>query len=219
MSVSSIINSNAVGSSQSDWRSVRHEAGLDFQQLIQSLQQNDLAGAQQAYADIQKLIPVNGNGSANNTSPLGTVATDWGALGQALQSGNIGSAQTALTTLEKDASAARQSFMQAMQDAQAVYAAMQQVNGAGAAASTGGTESSVQTDLNSLSQALQSGDTASAQKLLAQLEEDLKSSGQFPVHHHHHHGHGQAPQAATDATNTVTAVAGTIAKTIAAAVI
>jgi hypothetical protein len=37
---------------------------------------------------------------------------------------------------------------------------------------------------------LQSGDTSAAQKLLAQLQQDLQASGQNNGAHHHHYHHG-----------------------------
>jgi hypothetical protein len=83
-----------------------------------------------------------------------------------------------------------------MKNAESVSALMQATQAAGTSAGgTGMTTAaagSVQNDINALGQALQSGDTSSAQKLLAQLEQDLQASGQSATgrhgHHHHHAG-------------------------------
>ena len=218
MSVSNVSLDTAVGTS--NLHSTVRQARQDFEQLFQSLQSGDLAAAQQAYNSVQQLqagqtgsTTTQTGTSAGTTSTASPVATDWSSLGQALQAGNLSSAQTTLTQLETDAQTVWQAHIQQeAQTAQSVYALMQSAQGA---ATTTGTPSAattvaatpVQTDLTALGQALQSGDTSSAQTLLAKLVQDLQTSGQasgqsYGGHHHHHHG-------GLNATTTTTAVGST----------
>jgi len=207
MTISSVGLDQSVGSSSS--RSAIRQAHQDFDQLFQSLQAGNLNAAQQAYNSFQQIQTGLANSAASSSNAVGgatptattnPVTADWTALGQALQSGSLSSAQSALGQLQQDAKTAWQSHLQQeAQNAQSVYALMQSVEGASSptgamAASPSSAANPVQNDLNSLTQALQSGDTAGAQKLLAQLEQDLQSSGQASGqnvgqhHHHHHHG-------------------------------
>jgi DNA-binding FadR family transcriptional regulator len=219
MSVSSVSLSQGATPTVSNGRSSIRQERQDFDQLYQALQSGNLSAAQQAYGDFQKVqaslasasTETSGTTTASTTK---AVKTDWTALGQALQTGSLTGAQDALGKLLQDAQAALQSRHQLeAQNAQSVYALMHGVQGASgtstatatnASASTG----SVQNDLNALSQALRSGDTASAQKLLAQLEQDLQASGQSNGgHHHHHHHHGGFSR--VDASSAYTAASAT----------
>ncbi|MCX7174774.1 MAG: hypothetical protein NT159_12815 [Proteobacteria bacterium] len=209
------------GTGSSDWRSTVRQADQDFDQLYQSLQSGNLSAAQQAYTDFQKIqsgltspTTTPAGGSAATTMP-NAVTSDWSALGVALQSGDLPSAQGALGKLQQDAQLAWQSHLQQeAQTAQSVYALMQgvQATTSGAiAASSQPTTGSVQDDLNALNQALQSGDSTGAQKLLAQLEQDLQASGQasgsYGGHRHHHHHHGGSFGMSTVPPNAVPPVA------------
>ena len=208
------MNVNSVGLAQSvgttDWRSTVRQGRQDFAQIVQALQAGNLGAAQQAYTDFQQLQ--SGLTSAATTTAstsASPVVSDWTALGQALQSGTLSSAQNALTKLEQDAQSQWQSQMaQKLQDATSVYALLQgsQTGSATTAAATSPSGvNSVQNDLNALSTALQSGDTTSAQKLLAQLEQDLLSSASQSTHHHHHQGTTAAQTSGTTDTTSATA--------------
>jgi hypothetical protein len=231
MSVSSI-GSNT-GFSQIQWRSSVRQARQDFEQLFQSMQSGDLSGAQQAYLALQQLQSNNTSSSTTassgatasssvastastaSTSTTGSASTagnaiagDWSALGQALQSGDLNSAQSAFSKLEQDlqSSAQRAGHRHHHHDvdqAQSVYSAMQGGN-ANAATGTGNSTNTVGNDISALQKALQSGDTASAQNLLAQLQNDLQASGQMQGHgHHHHRGFAtQSPMAAYNNAST-----------------
>jgi len=197
MSVANVGLDQAVG--LSGLRASARQANQDFEQLVQSLKSGNLSAAQQAYNSFQQIqpgqatsaaTPAAGVAATSAATPAATpVAADWSALGQALQSGSLSSAQGALGKLQQDGQSAWQAHVQ---NARMVYALMQGVQGA--AATSGQTSASpVQSDLNALSQALQSGDTSGAQKLLAQLEQDLQTTGQAsgqPHGGHHHHRHG-----------------------------
>ncbi len=181
------------GAAPSAWQSTKHQALQDFDQLFQAVQSGSLPGAQQAYSALQQLQPTVPNVATGSAAApaSGAVATDWSALGTALQSGSLSSAQSAFAKLQQDLVAATAPDLS---QAQAVYAAMQ-----GTAPASGiSAASAVSTDLSALQQALQSGNTSSAQSLLAKLEQDLQSSGVAALHHRHHH-HGMSSQAAASA--------------------
>ena len=202
-------------------RTAIRQARQDFDQLYESLQSGNLSAAQQAYSDFQQIqagltsTPATQTASVAATTSANPVAADWSALGQALQSGSLTSAQDALGKLQQDAQAVWQAHLQReTQNAQSVYALMQgaQTGGATSAAAVStnplATVGSVQNDLSALNQALQTGDTAAAQKLLAQLEQDLQAtnqaSGQNYGGHHHHHHHGSSNVNAASATAVAT---------------
>jgi hypothetical protein len=77
----------------------------DFAQIAQSLQTNDLVGAQHAYSDLVQLTPT---GQSANQTPAGSgsnpVPNDLASLGSALQSGSVSSAQDAFSKLKTDLS-------------------------------------------------------------------------------------------------------------------
>src|ERR1035437_3716183 len=206
MSVTSIglDPSQSLGSSSA--RSSIHQARQDLDQIYQALQSGNLGAAQQAYSSFQQIqaglatSSMTPATSATATATTNPVVAEWSALGQTLQSGRLPSAQDAFSKLGQDAQAAWQTHLQQeTQNAQSVYALMKSAQGttATSAATSSSAQSatgSVQNDLNALNQSLQSGDTTAAQKLLAQLVQDLQasnpSSGQNGGGHHHHHHHG-----------------------------
>lgn len=177
MSVSSVGLDKLIASSGG--RSSIHQVNQDFDQLFQALQSGNLDAAQAAYGSFQQMQAGLASSPATQANP---VAADWSALGQAIQSGNLASAQDALGKLQNDAKAVWQSHLrQEIQHAQSVYALMQSAHGTSVA--SGAMPGSIQpavdsipNDLSALNLALQTGDTAAAQKLLVQLEQDLHSS-------------------------------------------
>jgi hypothetical protein len=232
-----IMNVTSVGLDQSiassSGRSAIRQAHQDFDQLFQSLQSGNLGAAQQAYSNFQQVQAGLASSTATQantiaaTSTASPVVSDWSALGQALQSESLSSAQDAFGKLQADAQTAWQSHLQQeTQNAQSVYALMQSAQSAAAtlsataigAPSAGG---SVQNDLSALTKALQTGDTSAAQSLLAQLEQDLQASGQESGqnigghHHHHHHGGASGVNAASayTATAPVNSAAGSASTT------
>ncbi|MDR3395822.1 MAG: hypothetical protein P4L70_12525 [Parasulfuritortus sp.] len=174
--------------SQGTKSSTLYKAQQDFNALFQAMTNNDISGAQQAYAAIQQLQPSASNtqASATQSDPLTTVKSDWTSLGQALQSGSLTSAQQAFTQLGQDALAAQQ-------------ARHQQV-----IAST----SALRNDVQSINEALKSGDTTSAQKLLAQLEQNLQNSRASFGHHHPHTADQSAVSTSTTSATTSTGTTG-----------
>jgi hypothetical protein len=224
MSISNVspsYNAWQPSSVQGNFRQIRQ----DFQDLAGALQSGDLNAAQQAYSGFQQIQAGLTSSAATQASTISAtttanpVASDWSALGQALQSGSLSSAQDALGKLQQDAQAAWQSQLQnKVQNAQAVYALMQSAQGAGTtpaatSASNQSTAGPVQSDLNSLNQALQSGDISGAQKLLTQLQQDLQASGQNYGGHHHHHHHGGFSGANASSSYLSTAPVGSVNST------
>jgi hypothetical protein len=91
------------------FQSLQNRAQQDFSQIAQSLQSNNLAGAQQAYADLVQLTPGGQSASAGGSNPI---QSDLASLGTALQSGSVSTAQTAFSKLETDLATAAQSGTQ-----------------------------------------------------------------------------------------------------------
>jgi hypothetical protein len=95
MSVSGI--SSGAGSTPLSYQALRSEVSQDFNTIASSLQSNNIASAQQAYADIVQLT------QGGNAAAGGTLGKDFANLGAALQSGNVGSAQAAFSQFQTDA--------------------------------------------------------------------------------------------------------------------
>ena len=84
------------------------QRGQDIRQLGRALNSGDLAGAQQAYSSLLALARQNGapDGASGNV-PAGLfrnpkVASDFAALGQALQAGDLAAAQQAFASFRQD---------------------------------------------------------------------------------------------------------------------
>ncbi|HUK25211.1 MAG TPA: hypothetical protein VLV49_11570 [Terriglobales bacterium] len=105
MSVASIASSSLAQLSN---QSLFQQRRTDFQQLAQSLQSGDLAGAQQAFSALASLISSsqnpNSSSAGQNNSQL---AQDFNAIGQALQNGDLAGAQQAFAAFKQDLQALR----------------------------------------------------------------------------------------------------------------
>lgn len=121
MSTSSVSLLSA--STQSQTLTLAQQIQQDFKQLAGSLQSGDLAGAQKAYAALQKLLPSQSQNSTSSSqsssSSTNPIVNDFNALGKALQSGDLTAAQSAFSTLQNDLKSQSQSsttgaLMQAM---------------------------------------------------------------------------------------------------------
>ena len=84
----------------------------DFKALSTALQNNDLASAQQAFAQIQKddpklaqAMPAQQNSSSGNSA--NSASNDLASLASALQNGDLSGAQKALAAFQQDAQAVR----------------------------------------------------------------------------------------------------------------
>ena len=96
-------------------RGIRSQIKQDVKALSTALQTGDLSGAQKSYGDLQKLLQGNGaisQGSTTTTAPqatsvvpsgpLSTVRSDFQALGNDLQSGDLAAAQKDYAQLATD---------------------------------------------------------------------------------------------------------------------
>jgi hypothetical protein len=103
MSVSSITSNSNLN--QSDWQNNFQQLRKEFEALAGALQSGDLTGAQNAFADLQKLQPSSSpaNSAQTNGQGGGQLAADFKALGDALQKGDMDSARTAFAKLQQDA--------------------------------------------------------------------------------------------------------------------
>jgi hypothetical protein len=108
-------------------------------------------------------------------------------IGSALQSGDLSTAQSALSTFQ------------------------QQLQGSSSASSSQpfGSNAQANKDYQSLSTALQSGDTKGAQQAFASLKTDLKSA-QKGGHHHHHGAPPAAPATSTSSTASLVSTTGSV---------
>jgi DNA-binding FadR family transcriptional regulator len=109
---------------------------------------------------------------------------DFKAIGSALQSGNLSSAQSALAAFQKDLQGNSQSSTSSTTN------------------QPFGKNSQANTDYQSLVTALQSGDTAGAQKAFTSLQSDLKTGHKG---HHHHHGSSTTTDTVSPSTSSTDA--------------
>ena len=116
-------------------------------------------------------VPASQNG-------FGQTVQDFNAIGTALQSGDLSTAQTALTT-----------FQQALQ-----------VSTSASTSQPFGKNSQANTDYQNLASSLQSGNLAGAQKAFTSLKTDLQPTQ--AAHKGHHHHHSSSATASTPAATT-----------------
>lgn len=111
---------------------------------------------------------------------FGQVVQDFQAIGTALQSGSLSSAQNALAT-----------FQQAVQP-----------NSQASSSQPFGSNTQANSDYQNLVGALQSGNLSTAQQAFSSLQTDLKStSSTTHGHHHHHHSSGTTSSTASSSTS------------------
>jgi len=111
-----------------------------------------------------------------NASNVKQTIQDFQAIGNALQSGDVSTAQSALTT-----------FQQALSNSS---------NSQSSTSQPFGKNSQANTDYQSLVSSLQSGNLTTAQQAFTSLQKDLK-----PVHKGHHHHHGSSTTTASTANS------------------
>ena len=198
------IDSTVNQAGHGNWRNTIKQGRQDFDQLFQSIQSGNMADAQQAYAALDALrsgappagdVPASSmpaSRTAGGSNAVSGISSDWATLGQALKSGSLDSAKGALSALELDAATiAKSQHEQERQNAESVYALISSVQ---ASAINGppnvpmtSPASTVQDDLNGIGHSLQTGDTTSAEKLLAKLEQDLLASARMQTQGYHRH--------------------------------
>jgi hypothetical protein len=117
-----------------------------------------------------------------NQNGFGQIFKDFKAVGSALQTGDLSTAQSALATFQQDL----------------------QGNSQTSANQPFGKNSQANSDYQSLASALNSGDLAAAQKAFASLQTDLKAAHRG--HHHHHSSSATAPTTPTNSATTSSVV-------------
>lgn len=145
----------------------------DFKELSDSLKSGDLNGAQQAFSSLQQLLTSDSANiqtqASNRSTGENSFTDDINALGQALKSGDLTTAQADLAQLQKD-----------MQSVGRGHHHHHHGGSSGTQNATSDQGSSNQglfaTDLNALGQALKSGDLTTAQTSFAQLQKDMQSA-------------------------------------------
>ena len=119
MSVSGV--SSGMSAFMAYWRSQMQRGRQDFKSLSDALKAGDLTAAQQAFGDMQQVVPGFGDSSsvasetpkaaadpaaAKSTTPpedpREVIKSDVEALGSALKSGDLAGAQTAFSKLQQD---------------------------------------------------------------------------------------------------------------------
>jgi len=137
-------------------------------------------------SSISSVSPVTNPCQTNYQAGYGQMVQNFDAVGSALQSGDLATAQSALTT-----------FQQALP-----------ASSASPASQPFGKNSQANTDYQSLTSSLQSGNLGSAQKAFSSLQKDLQpAQSTHAAHkgHHHHHSSSATTEAAaaTTASSTV----------------
>lgn len=115
---------------------------------------------------------------------IAQVAQNFQAIGAALQSGDVATAQSALTSFQKALQGSSQSNSQT------------------SSSQPFGKNSQANTDYQKLTSALQSGNLSTAQQAYASLQNDLKSTAATKSAHkgHHHHHSSNATSSTTPTT-------------------
>ena len=156
------ISSNLLLNSLSPKQASLQQFRDEFQQLGQDLQAGNLTAAQADYAQLQQ-IEQQKNSSASQSNITNSVSQLFDQLGKDLASGNVSSAQDDFNDIMKAVQSSGPS----------VHHHHHHHSGGGASLQT----SSVQTDLNTLGQALQSGNLAAAQQAYTSVQTDLQQLG------------------------------------------
>ena len=135
------------------------------------------------------MSPVTNPYQTNYQAGYGQMVQNFDAVGSALQSGDLATAQSALTT-----------FQQALPGSSSTSASQ-----------PFGKNSQANTDYQSLTSSLQSGNLAGAQKAFTSLQKDLKPAQTAQAAHKGHHHHHSS--SATDATTAATTASSTASST------
>jgi hypothetical protein len=118
---------------------------------------------------------------ATNQNAFVQFVNNFNAIGNALNSGNLSAAQSALATFQQDLPATSQTSN----------------------SQPFGNNSQANTDYNSLATALQSGDLSGAQTAFASLQNDLEGGGKAHRHHHRSSGDSDSTESASTPATSV----------------
>jgi len=154
VSVSGILSSSLYNYNTQSIQQKGQQFRQDFQQLGQDLQAGNLTAAQSDFASLQQLQQGNSSSSTSNNP----VAQDFSQLATDLKSGSI--------------SAAQQDYAKIQQDVQSqgpkVHSHHHHHHGGGAGATD------ITQTMDDLGQALQSGNTSTAQQAYSSLEQEFQ---------------------------------------------
>ena len=170
---------------QANWQNNVSQTRQGFNNLANALQAGNLSDAQSAFTALQQLLP---NSSADNQAQTGQsgsgqnqFATDFSALGQALQSGDVTQAQKAFATLQQDMQSVQGHHHHRHHHGSAsTQSTNSPTSNSSAQSTTGSGQNQFATDFSALGQALQSSDLSKAQQAYAKLQQDMGSvAGNF----------------------------------------
>src|SRR5215475_1830345 len=156
------ISSNLLLNSLSPKQASLQQFKDEFQQLGQDLQAGNLKAAQDDYAQLQK-IQQQRYSSTSQSSTTSSVSQLFAQLGKDLASNNVSSAQDDFNDI-----------MKAIQSNSGSRAHHHHHHGSSGSSSQ---TAAVQTDLNTLGQALQAGNLSAAQAAYTSVQSDLQSIG------------------------------------------
>jgi hypothetical protein len=129
-----------------------------------------------------------------NQNSFAQIVKSFQAIGSALQSGDVATAQTALTN-----------FQQALQG-------NSQANSQAATSQPFGKNTQANSDYQNLTSALKSGNLSTAQQAFSSLQNDLKSAQSAKsTHRGHHHHHSASATSSTASPTTTTTTSSTMA--------
>jgi hypothetical protein len=121
---------------------------------------------------------------ASSTNSFDQLFNDFKGIGSDIQSGDLSSAQSALTTFESD---------------------LKNSNGKNPMSQLFSNNSTLGNDLSALQTALQSNDPTAAQNAFKTLTQDMQSAMKTQgAHGHHHHHHAKSASATTTSSDTST---------------
>jgi hypothetical protein len=188
VSISSISSvANAYQPTLTNWQNKLSQIRQGFKELARTLQSGDLTGAQMAFASLQPLLPNSSAGNQTQNGQQGSgqspFATDFSALGQALQSGDVTKAQQAYAKLQQDMQAVQGHHHHHHHNASAsIQSTAPTTSSLSAGSIVGRGQNQFATDFSALGQALQSGDLSQAQAAFAKLQQDMGPvAGNFNV--------------------------------------
>jgi type VI protein secretion system component VasK len=120
----------------------------------------------------------------SSTNSFGQLFNDFKGIGSDIQSGDLSSAQSALTAFQSD---------------------LQSSNGKNPISQLFSNNSTLGNDLTALQTALQSNDPTAAQNAFKTLTQDMQSAMKTQgAHRHHHHHHAQSSSDTTTSSGTGT---------------
>jgi hypothetical protein len=136
------------------------------------------------YMNVSSVSSATNPYQASSTDGFNQLFSDFKGIGSSIQSGNLTSAQTALTSFEND---------------------LQSSTGTNPLTKLFSNNSTLSTDLTNLQNALKSNDPSGAQSAFKTLTQDMQTAMKTQGtkrHHHHHHADNDASSSSTSSNST-----------------